>query len=175
MLATPTRMNERMADQPKPKGGGKNPPNDLGDLLEETRIFLPGTQIFAGFLITLPFTNRFEQLTTFQRDLYITIFLLVFFSIICFIAPAAYHRIARPVHHKQKFKVLATRLLIIGLIPFSLSCILSTYFIVHVVLGPGIALVSGIAATIPIVVVWWLLPLFRAHDAMPDPHEPEEG
>src|SRR5690242_111861 len=93
--ATPPR--ERAADEPKPKESGKNPENDLSDLLEETRIFIPGTQIFAGFLITLPFTNRFEKLTPFQRNLYVVIFLLVLLAIICFIAPAAYHRIARPV------------------------------------------------------------------------------
>jgi hypothetical protein len=174
MISAPVRPHDRPTDEQKPQEGGKNPPNDLGDLLEETRIFLPGTQIFAGFLITLPFTNRFEKLTSFQRNPYIAIFLLVFLAIICFIAPAAYHRIARPLHHKQKFKVLATRLLILGLVPFSLSCILSAYFIVHVVLGPGPALATGIAATIPIIVVWWLLPIFRVHDTMPDPREPEE-
>src|SRR5262249_43756714 len=140
-------------------------------LLEETRIFLPGTQIFAGFLITLPFTNQFEQLTAFQRNLYVVIFLLVLLAITCFIAPAAYHRIARPVHEKQRFKVLATWFLIAGLVPFSIRCVLSAYFIVHVVLGPGVALATGIAVTVPIIVIWWLLPIFRVHDVVPDPKE----
>lgn len=174
MVARAEWSRGREADEPKPKESGKNPANDLSDLLEETRIFLPGTQIFAGFLITLPFTNRFEQLTAFQRNLYVVIFLLVLLAVICFIAPAAYHRIARPVHHKQRFKVLATWFLIAGMVPFSVSCILSAYFIVHVVLGPGLALATGIATTIPIVAIWWLLPIFRMHDVVHDPNEPEE-
>jgi hypothetical protein len=176
MIAPAAYRAKQDVDESKerPAEDGKNPPNDLSDLLEETRIFLPGTQIFAGFLITLPFTNRFERLTPFQRDLYLIVFCLVFLAIICFIAPAAYHRIARPVHHKQKFKVLATWFLIAGLVPFSISCILAAYFIVHVVIGPGAALAVGIAATIPIIILWWLLPIFRVHDAIQDPKEPEE-
>ena len=56
--------------EPKPPKNGKNAPDDLSDMLEETRILLPGTQVFAGFLITLPFQSRFEiNLTTAQRNL----------------------------------------------------------------------------------------------------------
>src|SRR6478672_7072526 len=82
--------------EPNPPHDGKNAPDDLSDLLEETRILLPGTQIFAGFLITLPFQSRFEKLTATQRDLYLVVFVTIILSLICFIMPAAYHRVARP-------------------------------------------------------------------------------
>jgi hypothetical protein len=88
---------------------------------------------------------------------HVLIILPVLLAIICFITPVAY----------QWF-------LIAGLVPFSISCILSAYFIVHVVLGPGLALATGIAATVPIVTLWWLLPIFRVHDLKRDPEEPEE-
>ena len=63
----------------------------------------------------------------------------IMLALICFIMPAAYHRIARPVHNKQGFKVLATRIVIIGLVPFSIGTALATYFIMNVVIGPSVA------------------------------------
>ncbi len=151
-------------DEAKPAQDGKNPPGYLSDLLEETRILLPGTQVFAGFLITLPFTNRFGQLTTTQRNLYLVIVVTILFALICFIAPAAYHRLARPIHDKQAFKVLATRLVIVGLVPFSLSTILTSYFIVDVVAGVRAGVLIALLIACPILLFWWLFPLIRVHD-----------
>lgn len=155
--------------QPKPSHDGKNAPDDLSDLLEETRILLPGTQVFAGFLITLPFQSRFDKLTTMQRDLYLLIVLTVLVALICFIAPAAYHRIARPVHRKQAYKVLATWFVIIGLVPFSFSTILTTYFIIDVVVGPRFGVIAALLVSIPLLLLWWLFPIFRVHDRVPTP------
>ena len=44
------------------------------ELLNELRVALPGVQILFAFLLTVPFTQRFPQLTAFQRDVfYITL------------------------------------------------------------------------------------------------------
>ena len=44
------------------------------ELLNELRVALPGVQILFAFLLTVPFTQRFPQLTTFQRDtFYVTL------------------------------------------------------------------------------------------------------
>lgn len=164
-----SRPDER--EEVKRDRGGKNAPDDLSDLLEETRILLPGTQIFAGFLITLPFQSRFEKLTATQRDLYLVVFVTIILSLICFIMPAAYHRVARPVHNKQGFKVLATRVVIVGLIPFSIGTMLSTYFILDVVVGPWFGAIVALLVTAPLVLLWWVLPILRVHDAVATPEE----
>lgn len=162
---------QERCEEPKPAKGGKNPANDLSDMLEETRILLPGTQVFAGFLITLPFQSRFEKLTRMQRDLYLIVFVTVILALICFIMPAAYHRVARPVHNKQGFKVLATRVVIVGLIPFSIATVLSTYLIIDVVVSSRFAALVALLVTVPLVLLWWLFPVLRMHDAMATPEE----
>jgi hypothetical protein len=159
--------------EPNPPHDGKNAPDDLSDLLEETRILLPGTQVFAGFLITLPFQSRFDKLSTMQRNLYLLIVVTVLIALNCFIAPAAYHRIARPVHRKQAYKVLATWFVIIGLVPFSLSTILTTYFMIDVIVGPGFGVIAALLVGIPIAILWWLFPLLRIHDHVPTPEMDE--
>ena len=40
------------------------------ELLNELRVALPGVQILFAFLLTVPFSGRFETLTAFQRDVY---------------------------------------------------------------------------------------------------------
>jgi hypothetical protein len=157
--------------QPKPNSpqDGKNAPDDLSDLLEETRIFLPGTQIFAGFLITLPFQSRFDKLTTVQRNLYLVIVVTILLALVCFIAPAAYHRVARPVHKKQAYKVLATWFVIAGLVPFSASMVLAAYLIIDVVVGPGLGLIVALVLSVPMLLLWWLSPILRVHDHVATP------
>lgn len=173
--AFPQRKEEERLSEPEPKPphDGKNAPGDLSDLLEETRILLPGTQIFAGFLITLPFQSRFDKLTTAQRDLYLLIVVTVLVALICFIAPAAYHRVARPIHKKQAYKVLATWFVIVGLVPFSISTILTTYFIMDVVVGPRVGVIAALLVGVPLLLLWWLFPIVRVHDDVATPEVDE--
>ena len=40
------------------------------ELLNELRVALPGVQILFAFLLTVPFAQGFERMTTFQRDVF---------------------------------------------------------------------------------------------------------
>ena len=42
----------------------------LIELLNELRVALPGVQVLFAFLLAVPFQNRFQQVSTFERDLY---------------------------------------------------------------------------------------------------------
>ena len=63
------------------------------ELLNELRVALPGVQILFAFLLTVPFTDRFEALTTFQRDVYYVTLIATALSTACLIAPSAAHRL----------------------------------------------------------------------------------
>ena len=41
------------------------------ELLQEIRVTQTGVQILTGFLLTVPFSNRFGDLTSFQRTVYL--------------------------------------------------------------------------------------------------------
>ena len=66
---------------------------ELGELLQELRVALPGVQVLFAFLLTVPFSQGFDRLTGFQRDLYFGILLATALASILFIAPTAYHRL----------------------------------------------------------------------------------
>jgi hypothetical protein len=148
----------------KQNESAEDPENDLGELLEETRILLPGSEVLVAFLISLPFTNQFAELTNLQRGVYLATFFSAMAALICFVMPAAYHRLARPIRQKGAFKVLANRLLIVGLIPLSLSLPLATYLVTSLAATNTIAIVVSAVVLLLIGALWWVLPLIRAHD-----------
>lgn len=138
--------------------------DDLAELLEETRILLPGSEVLVAFLISLPFTEHFGQLTSLQRWVYLATFLSAMAALICFVMPAAYHRLARPIRKKGAFKILANRLLIAGLVPLSLSLPLATYLVTSLAATNTIAVIVSAVVLLLIGALWWVLPLIRAHD-----------
>ena len=43
---------------------------ELIELLNELRVALPGVQVLFAFLLAVPFTQRWEQTTELQRDVF---------------------------------------------------------------------------------------------------------
>ena len=46
------------------------------DMLQELRVVQTGVQLLSGFLLTLPFTERFSDLDVWQERLYLALVLL---------------------------------------------------------------------------------------------------
>lgn len=136
---------------------------NLTELLTETRIILPGTEVFLAFLMTMPFTARFGLLDDSQRLVFMSTFFATLLAVACFVAPAAYHRIARPIRHKARFKVFANRFIVAGLAFASVAFVLVTYLVTSVV-APTARTIAAAAMAVVILTLWWVVPLVRAHD-----------
>jgi hypothetical protein len=145
----------------------------LTELLTETRILLPGTEVFLGFLATLPFSQHFGQLDHARRVVYICTFLATLLALILFVVPASYHRLARPIRHKERFKSFANKFLVAGLVPMSIAMVLASYLITYVVLNRAALAVASVVGSL-IVLVWWVVPLIRAHDRWGSPAKGDE-
>lgn len=89
--------------------------DDFGDLHEELRILLQGTQVLAAFLILLPFNQGFRQIDQSEKWLYLATFVCSIISLVLLSAPAAQHRLQRPLADRVAFKIYATRMAIAGL------------------------------------------------------------
>jgi len=66
---------------------------NLGELLQELRVMQTGVQILTGFLLTVPFTDRFHDLTDAQHRLYLGILLGAVMTTCTIVAPVCYHRL----------------------------------------------------------------------------------
>ncbi|QNE13223.1 DUF6328 family protein [Pseudarthrobacter sp. NBSH8] len=62
------------------------------ELLQELRVLQTGVQILAGFLLTLPFQNRFESLDAFQVGLYLVNVVVATLTTAFILLPVSVHR-----------------------------------------------------------------------------------
>jgi hypothetical protein len=156
-----------MADSRRRSGSGRRETEEeradrnLSDLLQELRVALPGVQVLFAFLLTVPFTQRFRELTSFQEHLYFGVLLCVALATILLVAPTAGHRILFRRQQKEFLVTVANNLTLAGM------------FLLAVGMSGAIALISDfIFSTTTTVVVttlmaaafagfWYLGPLIR--------------
>ena len=82
----------------------------FNDLLQELRVMQTGAQLTAGFLLTLPFQDKFAELDGFQVGLYLALVLLAAVSTALVTAPVAIHRHLSGRHVKQRLVAAAHRI-----------------------------------------------------------------
>ena len=65
---------------------------NFNELLQELRVTQTGVQILTGFLLTLPFTDRFNSLDALQKTVYLGVLVGSVIATGLIIAPVAFHR-----------------------------------------------------------------------------------
>jgi hypothetical protein len=131
------------------------------ELLNELRVALPGVQILFAFLLTVPFTQRFPQLTTFQRDVFYITLCSATFSAACLIAPSAAHRLR--FHQSERTWLIesANVMMIVGLASLAIA-IGSAFLLITDVLFDGTRVwIYSVLVWVVIVGLWFARPLLR--------------
>jgi hypothetical protein len=93
----------------------------MAELLNELRVAMPGVQVLFGFLLTVPFQQRFQSVDDFQRDVYFVTLLAAATATAFLIAPSAYHRIAFGKHDKPRIIVVGTVQFVCGLVALAIA------------------------------------------------------
>jgi hypothetical protein len=131
------------------------------ELLNELRVALPGVQILFAFLLTVPFSARFDELTPFQADVYYVTLIATALSAACLIAPSAAHRLRFHKGEREWIVESANRLMIVGLVFLAAALGGSVLLITDVMFdGARVWIYSG-AVALCIVGLWFLRPLAR--------------
>ncbi|WP_445149302.1 DUF6328 family protein [Baekduia sp. Peel2402] len=89
---------------------------ELIELLNELRVVMPGVQVLFGFLLTVPFQQRFADTDDFQRTVYFITLLLTAASAAFLMGPSAFHRLTFRHHQKPYLVRLASRQTIAGMV-----------------------------------------------------------
>jgi Family of unknown function (DUF6328) len=134
---------------------------ELIELLNELRVALPGVQVLFAFLLAVPFTQRFDQVTELQKDVYFLTFLCAAVATALLIAPSAYHRLEWRLADKEHLLVVSNRLAISGTVFLTLA-ICGAVFVVTDMLfdAPTAAVVATLTAAL-FGWLWYGLPLLR--------------
>ena len=138
---------------------------DLNDLLQELRILLQGAQVLTAFLTIVPFSEGFGRLDQFERMVFLVTFVSSLAGLIFISAPAAHHRLERPLKDREKFKRYATRMTLVGLGAISIALTLAAQLVSNEVVGFNLSIVVSIVVAVLIGVFWWLMPMMRKHAA----------
>jgi hypothetical protein len=152
-----------MADRPSGREESEDERLDrnLGELLQELRVALPGVQVLFAFLLAVPFQRNFTEISPFEEKVYFATLLCTAVSAALLIAPTAYHRMTFHFQQKRWLVFVANRMVIAGLAFLALAMTGAILLITDVLFGGVATFVFTGAALAMFVVLWWLLPLRR--------------
>ncbi len=137
---------------------------NLGELVQELRVAGLGVQVLFGFLLSLPFTVRFDRLTGAQRDLYLTSLVLAAVATTLLIGPVAYHRLVFRRGMKEHLVRFANMMAILGLAAVAGAVLAAVLLVTDYVAGAlPAALITALLAG-ALAVLWFAVPLTRRRD-----------
>jgi cation transport ATPase len=134
---------------------------EWSELVEEHRLAMPGVQVLFGFLLILPFQNRFEELTIQQKYVYFSALICATLAIVLLITPTAAHRIRWRQADKEALLQTATRTAIAATVFMAAAVTGSVYLITDFLFGhPATAIVVAFVGA-AFVGFWYVFPLVR--------------
>jgi apolipoprotein N-acyltransferase len=134
---------------------------ELIELLNELRVALPGVQMLFGFLLAVPFSQRFDTITTTQRHVYYATFMSTAFASIFFIAPTAYHRLRFRQHDKEQLIQTASTMTIVGTTFLALALAGAVFVVTDLVFQATVTAIATATVAAALVWLWYGLPLWR--------------
>ena len=141
---------------------GRRPPQqitrNLNELLQELRVMQTGVQILTGFLLTVPFTDRFGDLTTAQQRLYLGILVTAVLTTLVIVAPVCYHRLLFRQGRRDWIVAAAQRCALAGLAGLAAVSAAVVLLVFDVVLGPRAALIAAAAVALAFTLMWAVVP-----------------
>ena len=166
MQTEPTPHPEVTMSQPDadPSDGRRESVNERMDrnwaeLLQELRVTETGVQILTGFLLTVPFQQRFTMPDDHGRTVYLGLVVLAITATGLIVAPASLHRVLFRRHLKSELVHEADLVARGGLMALALVLAGSALLLFDIVLGRAAGVVAGATALMFLVVLWLLVPL----------------
>jgi len=151
-----------------PGDGRDETPNEQYDrnwseLLQEFRVLQTGTQILAGFLLTLPFQQRFTELNSTDHRLYVVLVVLAAVVTLLALAPVTIHRLLFRQRAKRELVAFSSVILIVCLAAASLLFVGIVVFIFAFVISSAASLWAGGIGLVFAATIWTVTPpLLRA-------------
>ena len=134
---------------------------NLGELLQELRVAGLGVQVLFGFLLSLPFTTRFTQLSPAQRNLYLGTIVLAAVATALLLGPVAYHRLVFRQGKKERLVRAANIMAITGLGTVGLAVSAAVLLVTNYVSSGLTAGLITAFVTCLFAGLWFVFPLAR--------------
>ena len=154
-------MGTTESQDSRDESGAERADRNLAELLQELRVAGLGVQVLFGFLLSLPFTNRFSQLSHGQRELYLATLVLAAVATALLLGPVAYHRLVFRRGQKEGLVRAASVMAIAGLATVGLAVSASVLLVTgYVASGLAAALITAFVTCV-FGLLWFAFPLAR--------------
>jgi hypothetical protein len=136
---------------------------ELIELLQGLRVSATGIQVLFAFLLVLPFQSRFSDVGPLGHKLFLVALLSGALASVCFIAPAAQHRLLFRTSLKEKMLRRANRIGIVGAVLLMVSMTSAVMLVIEVVTDDTIAAIFGAVVALVAAWMWLLQPIVDLH------------
>ena len=137
---------------------------ELIELFNGLRVILPGVQVLLAFLLTVPFSARFEQTSSADKILYFVTVLITVAATGALTMPAAYHRLRFRQGEKERMLHISNIFAVVGLVLLTLAMASVVFLITSVLYGLGAAVPVAVIALAVLGFSWFAVPLLAGHD-----------
>lgn len=136
---------------------------ELTLFMTELRVMMPGVQILFAFMLSIPFSNKFDAASALQRHVYFVGFASCAVSSALLMAPSVYHRLhwRHQVGHRHEMLASFNRFAILGgaLLALAMSC---TIFVMgDILFGDVAAVVLSLISAAMFSWLWFGFPAVR--------------
>jgi Family of unknown function (DUF6328) len=152
------------ADQAQEQGGEEARrirDRQVAEVLQELRVAITGGQILFGFLLTVPFAQRWTETDDLQRTLFLITLLSIACATGCFIAPTAAHRVRFHQRDRSFLVAYANRVALAGLACLLVAMTSALLLVTDFVFSRTTAIVASGAIAVLLLTLWFVVPLAR--------------
>jgi hypothetical protein len=132
------------------------------ELVQELRSTQTGVQVLTGFLLAVPFTDKFDTLDQVQRTAYLLVLCGAVAATATTLSPIAYHRILFRRGRRPWLVETANRVARAGLVLASLTTCGVVFLIFDLTVGRTAGVVASVVAFLAYLMLWVVVPI-RAH------------
>jgi hypothetical protein len=133
-------------------------------LLQELRVAQTGVQLLTGFLLTLPFQQRFTQLDDVMRTVYLVTVACSIGATVLLVAPVSMHRLLFRRHRLKTVVSAAHSYAMVGMVLLGVALAGVAVVIFDTVAGRTEAWVAGCCTLLALAAFWYLMPLLGRGD-----------
>ena len=133
---------------------------ELAELLQELRVVLPGVQVLLAFLLTVPFSARFESVSQLQQVVFFGTLVCTAVSTGLLMAPSAHHRLLWRQQAREHRLQMANRLTIAGIVLLIPGIVGAMFVISDMLFGSVAAATTTATISLFLAYVWFVMPLW---------------
>ena len=165
MTTTDARVREESADRDDSRDRDETEKERLDrnmtELVGELRVALPGVQVLFAFLLTVPFNQRFSQVTSFDETIYLVTLLSTAVATALLLAPSALHRIEFRQDDKEHIVNVANRYAIAGFAALMVAVTGAVLLVTHFLYSDTTAYIATAAVGTLLALCWYVMPIVR--------------